>query len=74
MDEARQTFEEAITIDSLKTSKLIWLNYAHFETRQEAFTRARSILQKARIRMPMDEDIWLASVRLESKSENFKIQ
>ena len=73
MDQARHTYEEALQTEEVKTEKQIWLNYAQFETNQEAFTRARTILQKARIRMPNEQDIWLASVRLEIQSDNIKI-
>lgn len=72
-NEARAVFDKAFQIDALKGNKLIWLSYAKLESDQENYTRARTILQKARVKMSQDEDIWLASVRLEIKSENLKI-
>jgi pre-mRNA-processing factor 6 len=73
MDEARETYEEALKVDEVKTQRLIWICYADFETNQEAFTRARTILQKARVRMINDEEVWIASIRLEIRTENINI-
>ena len=44
MEEARATYDEALTVDTVKLERQIWLNFADFESRQEAFTRARTIL------------------------------
>jgi hypothetical protein len=32
MDEARETYEEALKVDEVKTQRLIWICYADFET------------------------------------------
>ena len=36
-------------------------------------TRARTVLQKARIKLPQSEEVWLHSIRLELQSGNEKI-
>ena len=51
----------------------MWLESARFEERQEMFTRARTILQKARAKMPKDSQVWLASIRLEIMCDNERI-
>ena len=53
--------------------QIVWLESARFEERQECFTRARTILQKARAKMPLDPQIWLASIKLEITCDNEKI-
>lgn len=73
MEDARNTFEEALKLDEIKSNRQVWLCFADFEANQEAFTRARTILQKARVKMSNDEEIWLASIRLEIRTENINI-
>lgn len=73
MEDARTTYEEALKIDEIKSNRQVWICFSDFEANQEAFTRARTILQKARVRMVIDEEIWLASIRLEIKTENLTI-
>ena len=73
MDEARQTYERALQNEAVRRERVVWLEAARFEERQEAFTRARTILQKARAKMPTDALIWLATIRLEITCDNEKI-
>ena len=73
IEEARATYEEALVTEGVKSERQVWLSFADFEARHLALTKARTILQKARIRMPADDLIWLASARLEVRSENSKI-
>ena len=73
VERARETYEEAIKHEVVKSQNQVWICYAEFEINQEAFTRARTILQKARVRMPNDHEIWMASIRLEIRTENIKI-
>lgn len=44
VEETRKTYEEALTVGEVKKERVVWINYAEFEERQEAFTRARTIL------------------------------
>ena len=70
MEEARRTYEAALKIDQVRNERIVWLESARFEERQEAFTRARTILCQARAKMPSDAQIWLASIRLEMTCDN----
>jgi hypothetical protein len=52
---------------------MVWLCAADFEARHEAFTRSRTLLQKARIKIKDEPDLWTASIELEIKTGNVKI-
>jgi hypothetical protein len=51
----------------------MWTEAAAYETRIDAQTKARTLLQKARIKLPESELVWLHSIRLELKANNQKI-
>lgn len=48
MDLVRQTYDSALKINEVKMNPGVWISYAEFEQKHEAFTRARTILQNAR--------------------------
>mmetsp|Transcript_35814 Transcript_35814/g.47127 ORF Transcript_35814/g.47127 Transcript_35814/m.47127 type:complete len:101 (+) Transcript_35814:1161-1463(+) len=73
LEEVRSTYDKALQVDTVRSERIIWLEAARFEERQEAFTRARTILQKARAKMPSDALIWLASIKLEVTCDNERI-
>ena len=50
VEEARKTYEEALKAEQVKKETAMWLLAAKFEERQEMFTRARTILEKIRIK------------------------
>lgn len=69
---ARDTFRRAIRQCPQDVS--IWLCYSNFELSVNAtVSRARSILETARLRVPRNEELWLASIRVERKASNFKV-
>lgn len=41
----------------------VWRSYAALEARQGSFAKARAILDTARLRVPKDPGLWLATVR-----------
>ena len=51
IEEARNTYEATLKSESVKKETKMWLLAAQFEERQEMFTRARTILEKIRIKM-----------------------
>ena len=59
--------------ESVKQETVVWLLAAEFEERQEMFTRARTILEKVRFKMPREPSVWLASIRLERTCDNEKV-
>ena len=44
IEEARSTYEKALQIEAVRKERIVWLESARFEERQEAFTRSRTIL------------------------------
>lgn len=72
-EDARNCFEKAINFGTVRDERTIWLLAAEFEQRQEAYTRARTILQKARVKFAQNDQIWHASIKLELSSENQQI-
>lgn len=44
IEEARKTYEKALLVDQVRSERIVWLEAGRFEERQEAFTRARTIL------------------------------
>ena len=57
----------------VRSQRVVWLEAVKFEERQELFPRARTILQQARAKMPIDALIWRASIRLEITCDNERI-
>lgn len=56
LDQARARYADGIR--NCKTSPLIWVCAAAFEERNEQFTKARTILQQARIKLPKEPTVW----------------
>ena len=44
MEDARKTYEKALLVEKVRSERIVWLEAARFEERQEIFTRARTIL------------------------------
>ena len=72
-EEAQQTYASALKVEGVRRETTVWLLAAEFEERQEMFTRARTILEKVRFKMPTDPSVWLASIRLERTCDNEKV-
>lgn len=51
----------------------MFVSAAKFEIKNDAVARARTLLNKARIKLPDSEQVWLESIRLELASGNDKI-
>jgi len=72
----RLTFEDALMVPEMRKCALVWINAADFEIRQQYYTKARTLLQKARIKIADAKscvDIWFHSIRLEVLSDNVQI-
>ena len=52
----RETFESALQINELRCQAVIWIAYAQFEASQGEFAKARTQLQKAKLKMPNDDE------------------
>lgn len=75
-EEARVAFEAGLERPALRKSKAFWLAYFDFEVRNNNLTRARTLLQKARVKLVSEEEaqeIWYASIVLEINQKNIKI-
>lgn len=48
----------------------LWILWSRLEESQKQLTKARSILEKARLRNPQNPVLWLESVRLENRAGN----
>lgn len=54
-------------------SVALWMLAAQLEVRQGQLVKARSLLEKARLRNPKNQLLWLESIRLENTTENKKL-
>lgn len=73
IEEVRAAYDQAISACG-RSCETVWTESAKYEAeRADAVTRARTVLQKARIKLPQSQDVWLHSVRLELQSGNDKI-
>ena len=72
-DTVRKNFEMALQVPELKKCSVLWIAAANFEILQAALTKARTILQKARLKISNSEDLWFESINLEIISGNLKI-
>jgi hypothetical protein len=76
IEQATATYDEALEIMAIRKSRVFWLSYSDFELRQNNVTRARTLLQKARVKIVNEQDsqrIWYESIYLEIKQNNIKI-
>ena len=46
---------------------------ANLELRNSQLVKARSLLERARLRNPKNQHLWLESIRLENSTENKKL-
>ncbi|MES1920190.1 Pre-mRNA-processing factor 6, partial [Bonamia ostreae] len=51
-------------------SPIIWQKYAEFEEQHSTASKARSILETAKLKIPKSPDLWLASVRFEFRQNS----
>jgi len=52
----------------------LWICYAKFEALVfQAYSKARSILETARLKNPKNSRLWLAAMRVERQAKNFKV-
>lgn len=75
-EDARVAFEAGLERPAARKSRAFWLAYVDFELRQNNVTRARTLLQKAKVKLLSDADaqqIWYASIVLELNQKNMKI-
>ncbi len=71
IDKVRAVYEEAL--QSCSQDWQVYVAAAKFEINSESVTRARTLLNKARIKLPDSAEVWLESIRLEQTSNNEKI-
>jgi len=65
-----------LQVAELKKSLSFWISAANFEIKQREYTKARTYLQKARLKLPNDPmapELWYESINLEILSDNAKI-
>lgn len=72
-EQARDTYDEALQVPEIRKQPLVWLCAADFEREQKTLTRARTLLQKARVKILNEPQIWVASIELEIHAGNAKI-
>ncbi|KAJ2843978.1 U4/U6 x U5 tri-snRNP complex subunit Prp1, partial [Coemansia erecta] len=65
---ARQTF--SLGLKHCRDSVPLWLGAAMLEQANGSLTRARAILERARVYVPKNAVLWLASVRLEAQDSS----
>lgn len=71
-DAARETYKTAVK--NCPTSVDLWLAYAELEASINSnFTRARSILETARLKIPKNPQLWVAAIRIEQRADNIKV-
>lgn len=56
-----------LQIKKCPTSVAMWRLLAHLEIRKGLVTKARSVLEKARLRNPKNAELWLEAIRTEMK-------
>ena len=44
VEDERKMYEKALLVEKVRSERIVWLEAARFEERQEIFTRARTIL------------------------------
>merc|ERR1712241_835626 len=61
--EARNAFQNGVK----KCTQCIplWTTYADFELKEGQVTKARSVIEKARLRNPQNAELWLKGIRIE---------
>jgi len=69
-ESAREAYLEGIK--RCPTSIPLWLLLIQLEIDNEQLIKARANLEKARLRNPMTQELWLASVRLEMSAGNIQ--
>ena len=75
-EKVRENFEKALLVPSLRKNPKLWICASDFEVKIKAFTKARTLLQKAKLKITSQElapEIWFESIQLEIISENTKI-
>lgn len=71
-DKAADAYKKAVK--NCPTAVDLWLCYAAFEqTQSTSVSKARSILETARLKNPNNDRLWLASIRLEEKAGKDKV-
>eukprot|EP00049_Salpingoeca_infusionum_P022507 m.7164 g.7164 ORF g.7164 m.7164 type:complete len:909 (+) comp5223_c0_seq1:190-2916(+) len=70
-DTARQHLSEGVKVCS--ASVPLWLEYARLEADCGNLTRARALLERARIKNPQIPELWLESVRIEIKAGDLPV-
>ena len=61
-------FFSMLQIKKCPTSIPLWLLLSRLEERNKQLTKARSILEKARLKNPHCPDLWLEAVRVENRA------
>lgn len=51
---------------------MLWLGASRLEERQRLVARARALLDQARLKLPSNDALWLAKVRLEARANQPK--
>jgi len=70
--EARETYKTAVK--SCPNSVELWISYADFEiAAEQAYAKARSIHETARLKNPKNAKLWLAAIRVEQRAKNDKV-
>jgi len=66
--EARESYSQSVK--KCPQAIPLWILWSRLEESQKQLTKARSILEKARLRNPQNPLLWLESVRLEIRAAN----
>jgi len=72
----RENFEKALLLPSLRKNPKLWICASNFEIKKKTYTKARTLLQKAKLKITSQEhapEIWFESIQLEIVSDNIKI-
>jgi len=66
-----------LAVKNCSKSEKIWTSYANFEAeigenKLAAISRARAILEAAKKKMPKNDFLWLETLKMQTREENFK--
>lgn len=67
---ARKVYEDGVK--ACKPNPHMWICYARMEQALEKYTKARTLLQKGRIKLPKNDLLWLETIWLEIRADNMK--
>eukprot|EP01101_Sappina_pedata_P013082 TRINITY_DN9386_c0_g1_i1.p1 TRINITY_DN9386_c0_g1~~TRINITY_DN9386_c0_g1_i1.p1 ORF type:complete len:959 (+),score=296.49 TRINITY_DN9386_c0_g1_i1:363-2879(+) len=69
-DPAREIYNKCLEL--CPNSTMLWICAARWEEKRSSANRARSLLERARLKNPKTPELWLAAIRVELRSGNSK--